>query len=173
MTNSTVDGTIRYPQPGRCWVVFDPGLADTDPLDALRAAFAASRALSPVWRSTSEHDTAAQLAAAAVCEQADRVVVIGDEATIRAVASALANTGVALGVVPVGSGRSLVRSIGAPTDHDDAIAIQHTPPRRLEGNTERIARDRRAPARHAQRRYFSSCPRSRTAPVSADVTSAA
>jgi hypothetical protein len=49
--------------------------------------------------------------------------VIGDEGTIRTVASTLANTGVPLGIVPVGSGRTLARSIDAPTDPDDAIAV--------------------------------------------------
>jgi diacylglycerol kinase family enzyme len=104
MMTSTVDGTIRHPQPVSCWVVFDSRLADSGSLDALRAAVARQTVLSPVWRSTSAHETAAQVAAAAISAQADRVIVIGDEVTIRSVASALANTGVALGIVPVGSG---------------------------------------------------------------------
>ena len=74
-----------------------------------------------MWR-TSQHETAAQLAAGAVSPQADRLVVIGDQATIRSVASVLANTRVALRIVPVGSGGNLARSIGAPTEQNDAIA---------------------------------------------------
>ena len=123
MTHSTVDGAIRRPQPGRCWVILDPRLIDSGSVDALRTAFANRTVLSTVWRWTSEHETGAKLAAAAVAAEADRVVVIGDEATIRTVASSLANTGVPLGIVPVGSGRTLARSIGAPTDPDDAIAV--------------------------------------------------
>ena len=123
MTNSTVGAHDQASAPGRCWVILDPRLIDNGSLDALRTAFANRTVLSTVWRWTSEQETGAQLAAAAVAAEADRVVVIGDEATIRTVASSLANTGVPLGIVPVGSGRTLARSIGAPTDPDDAIAV--------------------------------------------------
>ena len=108
--------------PGACWVIVDPRHFETGLFDALVAAFATYGVLGPECRCTSEGETAAQLATAAVLAQATRVVVIGDEVTIRAVASALANTGIPLGIVPVSSGLRLARWIGVPTDHDAAIA---------------------------------------------------
>jgi hypothetical protein len=124
MTNSNAGGAITVADAPSisCWVIVDPRLVQNGPLDELLASFARHSGLRPVWRPTSDRETAAQLATAAVQARAARVVAIGDEVTIRTVASVLANTGVPLGIVPVGSGRQLARSIGAPSEHKDAVA---------------------------------------------------
>ncbi len=124
MTISNADSAIAVADAPSisCWVIVDPPLVEYDSFDALLAAFAGDSPFRPVWRPTSDRESAAELATAAVQAQAARVVAVGDEVTIRTVASVLANTGVPLGIVPVGSGRQLARSIGAPTDQYEAVA---------------------------------------------------
>jgi hypothetical protein len=122
MMTSIAGGSIRHEQPGRCWVITDPRLAEDGSLDALRDAVTHSDVRNPEWRRPSGRQSAALIASSAVEAEADRVVVVGDQTMIRSVAAALANTGVPLGLVPVGSGCGLARSIGVPTDLHHAVA---------------------------------------------------
>lgn len=61
------------------------------------------------------------LARRAVDEGFDRVVSVGGDGTINEVATGLLHSGVALGLVPAGSGNGLVRDLGLPLDFDQAI----------------------------------------------------
>lgn len=58
----------------------------------------------------------------AVANGADRVVSIGGDGTLNAIAAGLAGTTVGLGVVPMGSGNGYARSLGLP--RDPAAALQ-------------------------------------------------
>ena len=59
---------------------------------------------------------------AAVADGADCVLVCGGDGTVSSVGRRLLGTGVAMGVVPLGSGNGLARHFGVPLDPEDALA---------------------------------------------------
>lgn len=72
---------------------------------------------------TEFHGHATKLAEEAVAKQADYVIAVGGDGTINEVAKALTNTKTALGILPVGSGNGLARSLSIPMNKTKAIDI--------------------------------------------------
>ena len=72
---------------------------------------------------------ARELAQAAIASGADRVIAWGGDGTINEVASVLAFSNVAMGIVPAGSGNGLARELGLPFDAQRALerALGGTP----------------------------------------------
>lgn len=66
---------------------------------------------------------ASDLAATAIKEGCDFVVTAGGDGTVNEVANTLSGTGVPLGIIPLGSGNGLARSLGIPQDVTEAIKI--------------------------------------------------
>lgn len=69
----------------------------------------------------------AREAAAAGC---DRVAVVGGDGTVGETLNALAGTGTALGIVPIGTGNDLARNLGIPRSLEEAVAGLATAVRR-------------------------------------------
>ncbi|PZQ89182.1 MAG: diacylglycerol kinase [Leifsonia xyli] len=99
--------------PKRAAVVYNPVKVD---VERLRAAVAVSESehgwAKSMWLETSEDDPGQGLAARAVAERVDVVIAAGGDGTVRAVAEALQNTGVALSLLPSGTGNLLARNLG-------------------------------------------------------------
>lgn len=66
---------------------------------------------------------AAELVHRARAHGATMVVVAGGDGTIHMVANALAGTGIALAVLPLGTANDFARGLGLPTDLDEAVAL--------------------------------------------------
>lgn len=66
---------------------------------------------------------ATELAAQAIADGCDRVIAIGGDGTMNETAQALLHSGVALGLVPCGSGNGLARHLRLPTKLDEALAF--------------------------------------------------
>ena len=99
----------------------------------------------PLWLPTSPEDPGTGQAAEAVARGADVVIACGGDGTVRAVAQALARTGVAMGLVPVGTGNLLARTLRLPTDIASATRVALTgDDRRIDVG--RLSADRDDPA---------------------------
>lgn len=66
---------------------------------------------------------ASELAARAVRDGLDMVIAAGGDGTVNEVANTLSNTVVPLGIIPLGSGNGLARSLGIPQDVGEALNI--------------------------------------------------
>ena len=60
---------------------------------------------------------------ASASDGADRIVAIGGDGTVAAVASALAGGSLPLAIVPVGSGNVLAEALGIPLDREEALQM--------------------------------------------------
>jgi diacylglycerol kinase (ATP) len=103
---------------------------DADKAEALRQDIASAFAVvgwpEPELRLTSEDDHGGGIARDAVRGGADLIVACGGDGTVNAVAEALADTGVAMGIVPLGTGNLLAVNLGIPTAADEAISVLTT-----------------------------------------------
>ncbi|TKK77548.1 phosphatase PAP2 family protein [Kribbella jiaozuonensis] len=86
----------------------------------------------PLWLETREDDAGNAMAKQAIENESDLVLVAGGDGTVRVVCSALAHTGIPVGVIPAGTGNLLARNLHIPLDLDDALE------RTLEGRDRRI-----------------------------------
>lgn len=77
----------------------------------------------PMWFETSVDDAGRQMTHAALTAGADVVVAAGGDGTVRVVAAELARTGVALGILPVGTGNLLARNLSLPLQMDTALDV--------------------------------------------------
>ena len=80
----------------------------------------------PVWGTTTPQDPGTLRAREVLAGGADLVVACGGDGTVRAVAEALAWTGVPLAVVPTGTGNLLARNVGIPLDVQAALEVVTT-----------------------------------------------
>jgi len=100
-------------------------------LPALKAAITERcDGVEPTWYETTEEDPGAGQAAAAIEAGAELVLVCGGDGTVAACAGALANTGVAMAMVPSGTGNLLARNLGIPLEVSEALDVAFGPDER-------------------------------------------
>ncbi|GAA1505089.1 diacylglycerol kinase family protein [Terrabacter terrae] len=126
-------------------VVYNP--LRVDDLDAAKAIVARvceeSGWADPVWIETTAEETGEKQAREAVEAGADVVASLGGDGTVRAVASALVGTDVALGLLPGGTGNLLARNLDLPVGQlDDAVrAVVQGRDRRIDVGVVRLCDD--------------------------------
>lgn len=109
-------------------VVFNPAKVD---VAALRSAVAAEESRGgwgpSLWFETSAEDDGRAAAGAASAASPDLVIVAGGDGTLRATAEALVDSGIALGLVPAGTGNLFARELGLPLANlGDSVSIAFT-----------------------------------------------
>lgn len=77
----------------------------------------------PLWFETSVEDPGAGQAQAALEAGVDLIITAGGDGTVRAVCEEAARTGVAVGIIPLGTGNLLARNMGLPLNTREAIEI--------------------------------------------------
>jgi diacylglycerol kinase family enzyme len=108
----------------RIAVVTNPSrVGDAEPVRAaLCSALAAQGWPDPLWLETTEQDPGFGQARQAVAAGFEVVLVYGGDGTVRACASELADTPVALAILPAGTGNLVAANLGLPTDVEGCIA---------------------------------------------------
>ncbi|MGQ4381446.1 diacylglycerol kinase family protein [Streptomyces sp. SAS_267] len=99
---------------GTTAVILNPTVTDESQRHELRQTLERHGHRDPVFLEITADDPGAGQSARAVREGATLVVVCGGDGTVRAVADALADSGVPLAVVPCGTGNLLARNLGLP-----------------------------------------------------------
>jgi YegS/Rv2252/BmrU family lipid kinase len=100
--------------------------------DDIRVALAEHGWPEPSWWETTPADTGRGQTRGAIDSGALIVFALGGDGTVRACATELAGSDVALAVLPVGTGNLLARNLGLPTDLAAALAVA------VDGGTRRI-----------------------------------
>ena len=77
----------------------------------------------PLWLETTLEDPGRGQAQSAVSAGADLVLACGGDGTVTACAEGVAETGVPLGIIPLGTGNLLARNLGLPTGLDEALVV--------------------------------------------------
>lgn len=121
------EGEAANSGPVKAVLVVNGAKADAEQASALRTkvarAFAAAGRPEPELVTTTRDDPGTGLARSAVRDGAGLVIACGGDGTVNAVAEALADTGVTLGVLPLGTGNLLAGHLGIPSGLDDAITV--------------------------------------------------
>ena len=95
-------------------VVVNPTKAEQGTRQRIEAVCTGLGWAEPLWLETTVEDPGTGQAKLAVEKDADVVLACGGDGTVRSVAEALAGTGVAMGLVPAGTGNLLARTVGTP-----------------------------------------------------------
>ena len=77
----------------------------------------------PLWLETTAEDPGRGQAESAVSAGVDLVLACGGDGTVTACAEGVADTGVPLAIIPMGTGNLLARNVGLPTGLDEALAV--------------------------------------------------
>ena len=80
----------------------------------------------PMWLETTAEDPGEGQARTAAEAGVDLVLACGGDGTVTATAAALADTGIPLAVIPLGTGNLLARNLGLPIDLGDALVVALT-----------------------------------------------
>lgn len=104
-------------------MIFNPVKVSPQFRDHAAAALAAADWTDPLWLETSEDDPGQGRTAEALDARVDRVIVAGGDGTVRAVAEALAGSGVPLGIVPAGTANLLDYNLGLPRTEEPALQV--------------------------------------------------
>ncbi|MGF6823762.1 diacylglycerol kinase (ATP) [Microbacterium sp. ZKA21] len=106
----------------RVALVYNPIKVNETQLKTLVASIAEEAGWSPpLWLPTTIEDAGQGLTRQALAEGVSAVLVAGGDGTVRAVAEAIADTGVTLGILPSGTGNLFARNLGLPLTDPAAI----------------------------------------------------
>lgn len=111
-TRAELGGSQEFPRQDQYAIIVNPSKPGTTQLRGqIRNYFARSGLPAPLFIDTTADDPGEGQARAAVAQGATVVVAAGGDGTVRAVASALANTDTVMGLIPMGTGNLLARNI--------------------------------------------------------------
>jgi len=107
----------------RCAVVVNPTKVSDQFRDLVTERLAAGRWAEPLWLETSEEDPGRGMTQEALAAGVDLVISAGGDGTVRIVADGMADSHVAMGVVPAGTANLLARNLELPMTEPEAIDV--------------------------------------------------
>lgn len=107
-------------------VVVNPTKIENGTRDRITAVCTGLGWAEPLWLETTVDDPGTGQARLAVDKGADVVLACGGDGTVRSVAEALAGSGVAMGLVPQGTGNLLAKTLGTPLELTAAVRVALT-----------------------------------------------
>jgi diacylglycerol kinase (ATP) len=102
---------VNGPSGRRCAVVYNPIKASDDLREEITQQAAASGWEDAIWLETPAENPGPAITDQVVSAKVDRVIAAGGDGTIRIVADRLAETGIPMAVVPLGTGNLLARNL--------------------------------------------------------------
>jgi diacylglycerol kinase (ATP) len=113
----------------RCAVIYNPIKVSDDLRDAITRHATKAGWSDPIWLETPADNPGRTITAEVVSENPDRVIAVGGDGTVRIVADRLAQSGIPMAVVPVGTANLLARNLEIPLSQLDALEVafgEHT-----------------------------------------------
>ncbi len=113
----------------RCAVIYNPIKVSDDLRDAITRHATEAGWSDPIWIETPADNPGRTITAEVVSESPDRVIAVGGDGTVRIVADRLAQSGIPMAVVPVGTANLLARNLEIPLSQLDALEVafgEHT-----------------------------------------------
>jgi diacylglycerol kinase (ATP) len=114
---------VNGPSGRRCAVVYNPIKASDDLREEITQQAAASGWEDAIWLETPAENPGPAITDQVVSAKVDRVIAAGGDGTIRIVADRLAETGIPMAVVPLGTGNLLARNLKIPLSEADALKV--------------------------------------------------
>lgn len=111
--------------PSRIFVVLNPvaGHSSAGEIKAMvEKSLNTTEMVSEIYETTGEEDVS-EIARTAVSRGSEIVIAAGGDGTVAAVINGLQNTNVPMGIIPVGTGNILARTLGIPMDAGQAIEL--------------------------------------------------
>lgn len=114
--------TAVTPAPRRAALIYNPIKVDAAVLQAAVARLSAEAGWAePLFCETTVDDAGEGLTRGALAQGVDAVLVAGGDGTVRSVAQAMNGTGIALSIVPSGTGNLLARNMNLPLTNLEAM----------------------------------------------------
>ena len=114
---------MNRPSGRRCAVVYNPIKASDDLREAITRQATASGWDDAIWLETPEENPGPAITEQVVAAKVDRVITAGGDGTVRIVADRLAETGIPMAVVPLGTANLLARNLDIPLSEDEALEV--------------------------------------------------
>lgn len=107
----------------QCAVVFNPTKISDQFREQVEKTLQRDGWTETLWLETSAEDPGRAMTRQAVDAEADLVIAAGGDGTVRIVADGLAGTGIAMGLIPAGTGNLLARNLDLPLEEAAAIEV--------------------------------------------------
>lgn len=109
---------LAEPKPEVAFII-NPSKPETERAREFLDKACVQRGIEALWFETREDDPGKSQAKEAIEQGAKLVIAVGGDGTVRAVASSVAGTDVAMGIIPMGTGNLLARNLGIPLGNID------------------------------------------------------
>jgi YegS/Rv2252/BmrU family lipid kinase len=105
----------------RAAIIINPAKSEVGAREQIDGALTAAGWSPSLWLETTPEDPGRGMAEAAVAATVQLIVICGGDGTVMACLSGLADSGVPVAIIPVGSGNLLARNLGIPLGLDESL----------------------------------------------------